>query len=220
MKQSVLLAIVLLLASCGGSGNKNNESDEVKWEEGDLCAVLFLGYGKDFSAISEMSDFTKYCEKFPSLRKITAFTAETEGDEVFYIIPRYDDATVTISEYKIDIENMEETIGKELYRGKNAPVLIRCNFSDIIPNASVTVTGNGSSITFNPAGGVEAGKVQFMGSGGWSERMEDTLPTGLSSECELEGIRAKIENGKVFLHFDLNKLQVTDFYEEIGRAHV
>ena len=53
MKQPILLlAIALLLAACGGSGksNQNKVSNEVNWEEGDLCAILFLGYGKDFSA--------------------------------------------------------------------------------------------------------------------------------------------------------------------------
>ena len=230
MKQSVLLlAIALLLAACGGSGKsgKNSESAEVKWQEGDLCAILFLGYGKDFSAIAETDNFKKFCEQYSSLREITKFTTETEGDEVYYIIPRYGDATVTVREYGFDIENMKETIGKELYRGNNSPALIRCNISDIHPNTSVTVTGNGSSVTFNPMSGIGEGELQHIGES-LSESLEMTLPALLSTECELEGIRAKIENGKVFLHFDLNKLQVTDFYEvpyelenkpyQIGRA--
>ena len=115
-KITSILAIALLLIACGGSG-KSNASSGIEWKEGGLCAVLFLGYGKKFATISQTNDFKEFCKRFPALQKATAFTAETEGDEVYYIIPRHSDATVTVHEYKFDIEAMKETIGKELYRG-------------------------------------------------------------------------------------------------------
>ena len=151
-----------MLIACGGSG-KSNASSGIEWKEGGLCAVLFLGYGNFFATILQTNDFKEFCKRFPALQKATAFTAETEGDEVYYIIPRHSDATVTVHEYKFDIEAMKESIGKELYRGGSEPILIRCNLSDMHPNTSVTVTGNGKSVTFNPMSGLgEREGVQFV----------------------------------------------------------
>ena len=213
MRQIVLLVVVLLLSACGGSGksDQNKTLGEVKWEENDLCAVLFIGYSKDFSALAETEGFRAFCEQFPSLQKMTKFTVETEGDEVYYIIPRHRGASVIVHEYKFDIENMEEIVGKELYRGGAEPVLIRCNFSDIHPNTFITVTENDKSVTFNPMSSMgEREGVQFVFLNETDPNVSAPL---LPAECEYAGIRATIENGKVFLHFDLDKLQVADFYE-------
>ena len=210
-----------MLTACGGGGKTNQKgaSNEVEWEEGDLCALIFIGYNKDFSALAETDPFKGLGEKFPSLRKMTKFTVETEGDEVYYIIPRYKDATITVNEFRFDFDNMKEITGKELYRGGAEPVLIRCNISDIHPNTSVTVTGDGRKITFSPTSGA-GDDIQHIGSlpGG----MEETLPTSLPLEYTYQGsqanIRAKVIGGKVSLIFDREEaasiLNESDFTPE------
>ena len=209
-----LVAAIILVACGGGSAGKAGGSsqavfdisDGVEWRQNDICAIIFVGYGKDFASVSQADNYKMYCERFPSLRKAAKFAAVTEGDEVYYIIPRYSDATVVVNEYKIDIEdNMKEIVGKKLYEGEAAPLLIRCNLSDLHPNTSVTVTGGGKSVTFNPINAFgERNDVQFITSDG--EFTDMAISKGFSSEHIYKGIsaeiKAKLVNGKVLIFYD------------------
>ena len=214
----VLLLAILCLTACGkGSGSKAGSnvlsvSDGVEWRDKDICAVVFVGFGKDFASISNTGDYAKFRDRFPSLRKMAKFTTETAGDEVFYIIPRFSDATVTINEYKIDLEdNMKETTGKKIYDGAAAPLLIRCNLSDLHPNTTVTVTGNGKSITFNPVSSFGArGDMQFISSenefASDSELADDAVRSDFATTYSYKGIsagiHAKLINGNVSITYD------------------
>ena len=200
------MALAILACAGGGKSNSQNEvSDGIKWSEKDVCAVIFLGYGQNFSALAESNQFKAFCTQYPSLQKMTKCTVETEGDEFYYIIPRYSNATVTLHEYRFDIENMEELVGKALYKGGAEPLLVRCNLSDIHPNTSVSITGGGQSVTFNPTSslwGLEG--VQCINT---AEGYMEALPlAGFSMEYEYTGvyagIHARVVNGKVSIQFD------------------
>jgi hypothetical protein len=206
----LFLFVAFVLTACGGGGGKSRSvfeiSDGVEWRQNDICAIVFVGYGKDFASVSQIDNYATYNQRFPSLRKTTKFTAETEGDEIYYIIPRYSDATVFVNEYKNDLEdNMKEIIGKKLYDGDAAPLLIRCNISDLHPNTTVTVTGNGKSVTFNPMSAFgERNDVQFISMD--NESVGEDVNKGFLSECSYKGIsagiNAKVMNGKVSVTFD------------------
>ena len=225
MNRTVFLCLTtILLFVCGGCSSKVSNStpeEEVKWETNDLCAVVFLGYGSDFSSFSQTENFEANCKRFPSLEKMSEFAVETEGDEVFYIIPRYADATIAVHQYNFDIEKERETIGKKFYQGGFEPILLRCNFSDLHPNTLVTVTGNGENVEFNPRnnGSSEKG-VQYIESQDIVEK--ELYPTSLPDEYTYKGnagnIRAKVSNGKVFLYYDRKEvasiLAETDFVLE------
>ena len=222
MNRIVFLCLTtILLFVCGGCSSKvsnSTQEEEVKWETNDLCAVVFLGYGNDFSSFSQTENFEANCKRFPSLEKITEFAVETEGDEVFYIIPRYADATIAVHQYNFDIEKERETIGKKFYQGGFEPILLRCNLSDLHPNTLVTVTGNGENVEFNPRnnGSSEKG-VQYIESQDIVEK--ELYPTSLPEEYTYKGnagnIRAKVNNGKVLLYYDRKEvasiLRETDF---------
>ena len=222
-KNDFFLFLTIILTACGGGSSSKSKSvleisDGIGWRDNDICAVVFVGYGKDFASISQTGDYVKYCERFPSLRKTAKFAAEAEGDEVYYIIPRFSDATVTVNEYKTDFEdNMKETIGKKLYEGEATPLLIRCNLSDLHPNTTITVTGNGKSITFNPVTNFgRRNDLQFISSDSdfsWdgeyglnNEFADETIRAGFSTENSYKGIsagiHAKINNGKVSITYD------------------
>ena len=205
----LLLSVTLLLASCGGNSKSNQKEalDNVKWQDNDICAMIFLGYCNDFSTLTLSDDFKKYSEDFPSLQKMTKFTIETEGDEVYYIIPRYGDATISVREYGFDFENMKEIIGKELYNGGNQSILIKCNISDIHPNTNITITGNGGGATFNPTSGIGGNELLHIANA--LENREDISAANLQSRYEYSGvyagITASVISGKVFLYFDINE---------------
>ena len=207
------LFVTFALTACGGGGSTSGKSkavfdisDGVEWRQNDICAIVFVGYGKDFASVSQTDNYATYNQRFPSMRKMTKFTAEAEGDEIYYIIPRYSDATVFVNEYKIDLEdNMKEIIGKKLYDGDAAPLLIRCNISDLHPNTTVTVTGNGKSVTFNPMSAFgERSDVQFVSPD--NEFAGEAVSKGFSAEYSYKGIsagiNAKVVNGKVSVTFD------------------
>ena len=217
-KRLLIIAIATMLVACGG-GNRTtaaNEISDVKWSEKDLCAVIFLGYGESFATVSATEIFKEACEKFPSLKSVTKFAAEAEGDEIYYIIPRYGDATVTVNEYRFDMENMKEIIGMELYRGGGEPILIRCNISDIHPNVKVAVTANKEMVTFSPTSGTgDMAEPMFFkslfvenGFGSIEDRsasIEDDSPVNSATDYEYVGVRAAITNGKVTIRFNRDK---------------
>ena len=214
--------LAILLSSCaGGGGGKSKSvfeiSDGVEWRSNDICAMVFVGYGADFTAISQTDNFKTYGERFPSLKKVSKFAAVTNGDEVFYIIPRYSDATVTLSEYSIDLENDgKEITGKKLYEGEATPLLIRCNLSDLHPNTTVTVTGNGKSVTFNPISAFgERNDVQFITLD--NEVADEDIRKGFSLEYSYKGISAgitaRVIDGKVSVSYDREEA-VSIFGEE------
>ena len=205
--RGAFIFFAFLMMSCGGGGKSVFDiSDGVEWRSSDICAMVFVGYGADFAAVSQTESFKMYGERIPSLKKTAKFAAMTEGDEVFYIIPRYSDATVTLSEYRIDIENDgKEIIGKKLYDGEATPILFRCNMSDLHPNTTITVTGNGKSVTFNPVSVFgERNDVQFVTTD--NEFANETIRKGFSAECSYKGISggiiARVINGKVTVSFD------------------
>ena len=212
IKRGFLFFVAFLLVSCAGGGGSGKSksafdiSDGVEWRSNDICAMIFVGYGADFAAISQTDGFKMLSERFPSSKKVSKFSAMTEGDEVFYIIPRYSDATVTLSEYRIDLEDDgKEIIGKKLYEGEAAPILFRCNLSDLHPNTTVTVTGGGKSVTFNPVSAFgERNDVQFVSPD--NEFADEEVSKGFSLEHSYNGIsagiNAKVLNGKVFVTFD------------------
>ena len=230
--QFFLLAIFIMMSCGGGGGSKAGSngksqpvfeiSDGFGWRVNDICAMVFIGYAKDFASISQTGGYATFCERFPSLRKTTKFAAETEGDEVYYIIPRYSDATVTVNEYKVDLEdNMKEIIGKKLYEGEATPLLIKCNLSDLHPNTTVTITGNGKSITFNPVSAFgERGDLLFVAPE--NEFAGEDIRAGFSPEYNYygisAGITAKVTNGRVSLSYDKEEaafiLGETDFILE------
>jgi hypothetical protein len=204
---TLFLCATLFLTACGGKSQRVFDmSDGIEWRENDICAVVFIGYGNDFTSITQTDDYIRFCERFPSLRELTRFAAETEGDEIYYIIPRFSDATIIVNEYKIDIEdNMNEIIGAKLYDGEDAPILIKCNLSELHPNTTVMVTGRGKSLIFSPISGfVERNDMQFISSE--NDFSDTSIRAGFSSEYNYKGVYAGIyaglNYGKVSISFD------------------
>ena len=205
MKKIVFLLSLVAFACAGGGRSKaqNEIAAEITWGEKDVCAVVFLGYGKNFSDFADTESFKTLCARFPSLKKATKFTVETEGDELYYLIPRYSNTSLEVHEYRFDLESMVEALGRELYKGGDEPILLHCNFSDIHPNTSVTVTGKTESVTFHPMSsfGVQEG-VQFV----HLEQEAALSMLGFSSEYGYKGvyagILAKVNQSGVRLYFD------------------
>ena len=136
-------------------------AEGVDWNDGDLFAIGFVGYMEGIGGISENPLLMVYDDLY-SFYEYQDYVAYI-GDEIFFIFPRYADATVTIEQRTHDDK---VKIVDTLYEGGNLPVMFGCNESDLYPNTVVTVTGNGKSVSFSPALSLMDGSINMPKSGG------------------------------------------------------
>ncbi len=122
--------------------------------EGIFCAVLYLGNTdtdlretlRKNAALKELPMQDKAYEWFAKLPE--ANLAETDGGEMYLIIPRDSEAHVVIT--AVDpVQNKEYGRIYSSYNG--APVLLRCNQSEIASNVTIQITDNsGEHPAFSP----------------------------------------------------------------------
>lgn len=122
--------------------------------EGIFCAVLYLGNTdtdlretlRKNAALKELPMQDKAYEWFAKLSE--ANLAETDGGEMYLIIPRDSEAHVVITSLD-PVQNQEYGRIYSSYNG--APVLLRCNQSEIASNVSIQITDNsGEHPAFSP----------------------------------------------------------------------
>lgn len=166
-----LLALVLAtvmaasLAACGGGGGEA-ESDTPKstpkptpeltvvdsgmlkqaMSDDEAMAVAYLGWCED--ELDKVEDYLTAINMdngdYSFMFEITEdYRVDAQGDELYCIVPKNDDDTVTISEWIIDEYNdWQGEEGNVLYHKKNDgnPILLKCNESEIVPNVLITIT--------------------------------------------------------------------------------
>lgn len=122
--------------------------------EGIFCAVLYLGNTdtdlretlRKNAALKELPMQDKAYEWFAKLPE--ANLAETDGGEMYLIIPRDSEAHVVITSLD-PVQNQEYGRIYSSYNG--APVLLRCNQSEIASNVTIQITDNsGEHPAFSP----------------------------------------------------------------------
>ena len=147
MKKSMVLLCLLILTGCGAVPNaQESKRDNIPFQDGQLYAAAYLGYGE----MENLAFYTeKYLDKDPPIHHFS-------GGDWYLIIPRYPDMAVEL--YRNDIE----TMGSELvYEDASCgPFLIRCNISDIFPDATIRLTYQGETVEFSPYISLEDGSVQ------------------------------------------------------------
>ncbi|MGN0689297.1 MAG: hypothetical protein ACI4KH_02630 [Oscillospiraceae bacterium] len=123
-----------------------------------VFAVCYAGYTTN----DIDSAFLNLQSRYPLISLIPKERwVETDGGEVYCIIPKDKNATVTVNELVFD--DTSETfyrIDKVLYSSeKGEPILIRGNISDIFSNIQVVVTDSGNSVTYSPCLSLENGEL-------------------------------------------------------------
>lgn len=143
-----------------------DEVQRVAAEQDCACAVIFLGGGSSIEEVLETADLSAfgYVQDIPQERYISALDG---GSEVYCIVPAKG-ATLAINEWVCNEDNgyVGQT-GQVLYRSdEDAPVLLLCNVSDIIPNTQlVMTTAQGNVLDWNPSLSLQDGTVNTP----WSE---------------------------------------------------
>ena len=117
----------------------------LEWDENALCAVGFFGYGPLYGGMFGTMQplFAVYSELYSQMYYQDYVFGD--GDERYFIVPRYADATV-----EIRTQTMENGVGEVVFEGDATPFLVACNPSDLYSNVVITITGNGESVVFSP----------------------------------------------------------------------
>ncbi len=138
--------------------------------EGYLCAAAYLGYVSDEMTGEDCAELfynSRYSSEFPEITDIpTENCVGVSGYELYLVIPADENATVSVNEWLLTEENdfMGES-GEVYYRSEvGAPVLIRCNVSDIMPSVVVNITdSSGASVQWCPSISLKDGSVSRYG---------------------------------------------------------
>ena len=122
--------------------------------EGEFCGVLYLGtfpmsYQPENAALREVFLQSGFSEAHAWITDIPLQNyAETPGHEFYLIIPRDSEAHVVVTE--VDAVNGTER-GRILSTYNGAPILLRCNVSEVASDVKIQITDNsGEHPAFSP----------------------------------------------------------------------
>ena len=170
----LLTALVLTgaLSACGNAPRPAEEDtltllrQEIA-DSGSLLGVAYLGVMADAdSDITEWLADSGWTQTFPFLAELTAQQTVTQpGNEVYCIVPADEKAGLTVRAY--NLLDDASPAGDVLYESAGgAPVCLRGNVSDIMPNMEVTVSGAGGETVYRPALSLMDGAVSVIADGG------------------------------------------------------
>lgn len=170
----LLTALVLTgaLSACGNAPRPAEEDtltllrQEIA-DSGSLLGVAYLGVMADAdSDITEWLADSGWTQTFPFLAELTAQQTVTQpGNEVYCIVPADEKAGLTVRAY--NLLDDASPAGDVLYESAGgAPVCLRGNVSDIMPNMEVTVSGTGGETVYRPALSLMDGAVSVIADGG------------------------------------------------------
>lgn len=150
----LILVFLLCLSACGQkidqNGQKNNQSDKEEtqfWSEGDLVGIGFLGYCPtgNLDVFRQRGEYEDYIEAYlPLFDKLSlVYGSEYLGDEVYFILPRYADSKIIITDAE------DESI--EYYEGDgSSAILLLTNFGDLRPDSTIKLLHEGKEVSLSP----------------------------------------------------------------------
>ena len=149
MKKIIILGLAALLlpalVACGG-GQPQKAAGQIKWEDGNLLAVAFLGYYDSFGAFENSPSYVSLTQTFPQIVEAQQVLAGI-GRELYLVIPRDPMATLAVDE---DGEYVTDDDRRVFYRSEEGrPVLVLNNWYE--ENSLVVCTDNqGRSTLYTP----------------------------------------------------------------------
>ena len=172
---TLLLAALVLTGALSACGNAPRPAEEDTLtllrqeiaDSGSLLGVAYLGVMADAdSDITEWLADSGWTQTFPFLAELTAQQTVTQpGNEVYCIVPADEKAGLTVRAH--NLLDDASPAGDVLYESAGgAPVCLRGNVSDIMPNMEVTVSGAGGETVYRPALSLMDGAVSVIADGG------------------------------------------------------
>ena len=149
----VILVFLLCLSACGQKPDpRDQDNNQAKpedgfWSEGDLVAIGFLGYCPTgnldiFRMRNQYQNFVgEYEPLFDSLSLV--YGGQYLGDEVYFILPRFADAKIIITDAE------DESIEYYQADGSSA-ILLLTNLGDLRPDSKIKVIHEGRETSLTP----------------------------------------------------------------------
>ncbi len=140
----VAIVLLVLLPGCNsttgtkiGTDSATSKMSTIPFQDNQLYAAAWVGY-------QEITQLSYYMNKYIDDSSIPTYYI-SNGD-YYLIIPRYSDMHLKL--YKIDTTTDALTLAFEESDCK--PFLIQCNVSDVIPDATISLTYRDETIEFSP----------------------------------------------------------------------
>ena len=122
------------------------EFEAIDWEEGELGGIAFLGYADNVYDEAILREHDRYNAEYGYFTEGDISFLESEGDEIYLIIPRYLGSRVTVEEFNAE----DGRRGTILLDTAVAPFMFRCNMSEIHPNSLITLRSQDEEFSFCP----------------------------------------------------------------------
>ena len=128
--------------------------------EGCLISVAYAGFEVD--TLAEELNVAGIMAAFPCTEE-TAFV-DAGGEEAYVLIPTDPEAKIRICSVTLTEDGELLPADEALYAGSGAPVILRCNVSDIVPNVTVHVEDSeGRRLDASPSLSLRDGSVSMEG---------------------------------------------------------
>lgn len=163
--------------SQNSSDNNASEPEEAVWnpdvpvrqqisDGGYSCGAILIGYvdgAATFEQCRELLCDGRYAAELGDLSDMpeTNFVDTAYGCELYLVIPCCDDVCISVSEWLMTEENdYMGAKGDVLYHNDyGAPVLIKCNVSDIMPSTIITIEHDEETLQWSPSISLKDGSM-------------------------------------------------------------
>ncbi len=144
---------------------------QILLDEGCMCGVALIGYVDGETTADECKEIfynSVYADSYEFIRDIPDANCINTGfaNELYLIFPLDRNASVSVNEWLLTEENdFAGETGQVYYRSDiGAPILLKCNFSDILPNTVVNIVDNeGNTLEWHPSISLKDGSVSRYG---------------------------------------------------------
>lgn len=142
-------------------------------KEDNKAFIIPLGAGYDeetlkavltrLKEVKEKYSYEKDLEELMMLVKAEDGNTYLVAQEFYLLVPKYDDADISLKELELSEEGKLEAIPNEALDGKivHGPTLIAQNISDIAPNGEVTIKDKAGEVKFSPYVSLKDGELML-----------------------------------------------------------
>lgn len=144
---------------------------EVKEDNKAFMIPLGAGYDEEtlkavltrLKEVKEKYSYEKDLEELLMLVKGDDGNTYLVAQEFYLLVPKYDDADISLKELELSEEGELEAIPNEALDGKivHGPTLIVQNISDIAPNGEITIKDKAGEVKFSPYVSLKDGELML-----------------------------------------------------------
>lgn len=144
---------------------------EVKEDNKAFMIPLGAGYDEEtlkavltrLKEVKEKYSYEKDLEELLMLVKADDGNTYLVAQEFYLLVPKYDDADISLKELELSEEGELEAVPNEALDGKivHGPTLIVQNISDIAPNGEITIKDKAGEVKFSPYVSLKDGELML-----------------------------------------------------------